>query len=161
MLEVGREAPQFRLEDHEGSTHDLADYRGRWVVLYSYPKDDTPGCTAQACSFRDNLARIAAHDAVVLGISADDAASHAAFVQKHELGFPLLVDPDRATLEAYGVWVEKRSYGREYMGVARTTYLIDPEGTIAAVWRDVEVEGHADEVIAALERLRGTPRTEG
>jgi thioredoxin-dependent peroxiredoxin len=156
MLETGSSAPSFRLKDHAGATHDLADYRGRWVVLYFYPKDDTPGCTTEACSFRDNLARLEAHGAAVLAMSADDEKAHGTFAKKYDLNFPLLVDPDTSTLEAYGAWVEKKMYGKSFMGVPRVTYLIDPAGTIAHVWPKVQVEGHVDDVIRELERQRST-----
>lgn len=154
MLEVGRTAPEFTLTDQDGVARSLADARGKWVVLYFYPKDDTPGCTKEACSFRDGLPRFQGLDAVVWGVSADDAKAHRKFADKYELNFPLLVDPDKAMLEAYGAWTEKSMYGKTYMGVPRITYLIDPKGVVARAWPKVKPEEHADEVAAALEELR-------
>jgi thioredoxin-dependent peroxiredoxin len=159
MVEVGAPAPDFEAADQEGAVHRLEAYRGKWVVLYFYPRDDTPGCTTQACGFRDTLASLQALDAVVLGVSADDAAAHRKFVAKHELNFPLLVDPEKALLEAYGVWVEKKMYGKTYMGVNRSTFLIAPDGKVARIWPKVDVKGHADEVRAAL--LEQKPRQQG
>jgi thioredoxin-dependent peroxiredoxin len=150
MIEVGAQAPDFEAADQDGMVHRLEGYRGRWVVLYFYPKDDTPGCTTQACGFRDSLASLQALDAVVLGVSADDAAAHRKFAAKHGLNFPLLVDPEKAMIEAYGVWVEKTMYGKRYMGVSRSTFLIAPDGAVARIWPKVDVKGHADEVRAAL-----------
>jgi thioredoxin-dependent peroxiredoxin len=154
MLEVGDRAPAFELQDQDGKAHSLDGYRGRWLVLYFYPKDDTPGCTKEACGFRDASDGLAALDAAVVGVSADDASAHQKFARKYELNFPLLVDPDRAVLEAYGAWAEKQMYGKRYMGVARITYLIDPEGVVAKVWPKVKADGHADEVQEALAALR-------
>jgi len=155
MVEVGQRAPAFAAPDQDGTVHRLDAYRGRWVVLYFYPKDDTPGCTTQACGFRDNLAALQAQGAVVLGVSANDAKAHRKFAAKYELGFPLLVDDEeKSLLHAYGAWVEKSMYGRTYMGVPRVTYLIDPDGVVARVWPKVTVDGHADEVRAAIEEGR-------
>lgn len=154
MLEVGQIAPDFNLQDQEGQTRSLADARGRWVVVYFYPKDDTPGCTKEACAFRDGLPRFEGLNAVVWGVSADDEKAHRKFADKFGLNFPLLVDPDKAMLEAYGAWVEKSMYGKRYMGVQRITYLIDPEGKVARVWPKVKPEEHAEEVATALAELR-------
>ena len=154
MLEVGQLAPEFRLQDQDGLTRSLSDARGRWVVVYFYPKDDTPGCTREACSFRDDLPRFEGLNAWVWGVSADDEQAHRKFARKYELNFPLLVDPGKEILGAYGAWVEKSMYGKTYMGVARITYLIDPEGRVARVWPKVKPEEHAAEVAAALEELR-------
>jgi len=154
MLEVGEQAPAFDLADQDGQRHTLDGYRGRWLVVYFYPKDDTPGCTKEACSFRDAASELAALGAVVVGVSADDAGAHQKFAQKYDLNFPLLVDPDKAMLEAYGAWGEKQMYGKRYMGVARITYVIDPDGKVANVWPKVKAEGHADEVRAALTELQ-------
>mgnify|MGYP002620049407 FL=1 len=154
MLEVGQLAPEFRLQDQDGLTRSLSDARGRWVVVYFYPKDDTPGCTKEACSFRDDLPRFEGLNAWVWGVSADDEQAHRKFARKYELNFPLLVDPGKEILGAYGAWVEKSMYGKTYMGVARITYLIDPEGRVARVWPKVKPEEHAAEVAAALEELR-------
>ncbi|MFA5552137.1 MAG: peroxiredoxin [Trueperaceae bacterium] len=154
MLEVGQVAPDFELKDQTGKTHRLSDQRGSWVALYFYPKDDTPGCTTQACDFRDNMAQIGAAGGKVFGLSADDEASHQSFASKYELNFPLLLDPDRVTLEAYGAWVEKTNFGNTYMGVNRMTYLIDPEGKIAKIWPTVTPDGHAFEVRNTIEELK-------
>ena len=151
MLDVGDTAPDFSLEDQKGETHRLADARGSWVVLYFYPRDDTPGCTKEACSFRDDYDTFTDRGAVVFGMSADDRASHAKFAAKYDLPFPLLVDPDKATLEAYGAYGEKKMYGKTYMGVKRITYLIDPEGEIAHVWTKVKTDTHAGDVREVLE----------
>ena len=154
-MEVGTLAPDFALPDQEGRTHRLSDYRGRWVVLYFYPKDDTPGCTKEACGFRDQMGSLKALDAVVLGVSADDVESHKRFAEKYGLNFPLLADPERQVIGAYGAWGKKNLYGKEGEGVRRQTFLIDPEGRIAKVWRKVSPEGHALEVAEALKALRG------
>lgn len=156
VLPAGAAAPDFSLPDAAGTVHALRDYRGRWVVLYFYPADDTPGCTTEACQFRDVHAEIEAAGAVVLGVSPDDPASHARFRDKYGLPFTLLADVDHRVAEAYGVWQLKTSYGRSQMGVVRSTFLIDPEGRIARVWPKVKADGHAAEVLAALgeERAR-------
>jgi peroxiredoxin Q/BCP len=155
VLEVGQVAPPFSLADQDGTVRSLADAGGKWLVLYFYPKDDTPGCTKEACAFRDGLPRFEGLDAVVWGVSANDAKDHRKFADKYDLNFPLLVDPDKSMLEAYGAWTEKSMYGKTYMGVPRITYLIDPKGQVARVWPKVKPEEHADEVAAALEELRG------
>ncbi len=154
MLEIGQQAPDFNLEDQNGERHSLADQRGKWVVLYFYPKDDTPGCTQEACEFRDNMKLIESAGATVFGVSADDKESHKKFATKHELNFPLLVDPERQVLDAYEAFGEKQSFGKTHMGVHRVTYLIDPEGKIARVWPKVTPQGHADEVHDAIEELK-------
>ena len=155
MLEVGQQAPDFNLEDHNGRFHRLSDQRGDWVVLYFYPKDDTPGCTAEACDFRDNLPRFDTARVAVLGISILDEQSKARFAAKHGITFPLLADVDNAVAEAYGVWQEKTNYGRRYMGIVRTTYLIGADGRVLRRWDRVKVDGHAAEVLeAALEADR-------
>jgi len=154
MLEVGQIAPDFSLHDQEGQVRSLADARGRWVVVYFYPKDDTPGCTKEACAFRDGLPRFDGLNAVVWGVSADDEKAHRKFAEKFGLNFPLLVDPDKGMLEAYGAWVEKSMYGKRYMGVQRITYLIDPDGKVAKAWPKVKPEEHAEEVAAALAELQ-------
>lgn len=155
MLNVGSEAPDFELEDQDGKRHRLKDYRGRWVVLYFYPKDDTPGCTKEACGFRDALPDLRDQNAVVLGMSADDRASHERFARKHGLTFPLLVDPDKHVLEAYHAYGERSMYGRTFMGVKRISYLIDPEGKIAEAWPQVKAAEHPAEVREALTALAG------
>ena len=149
--QAGQLAPEVVLSDADGVSHRLADQRGRWVVLYFYPKDDTPGCTTEACGFRDAGAELADRGAVVWGVSPQGAASKAAFRQKYGVGFPLLIDADHAVAEAYGSWVEKQQYGRSYMGVARRTFLIAPDGRIAQAWEKVSPDGHAAEVLAAID----------
>jgi peroxiredoxin Q/BCP len=153
LIEPGRKAPAFRLNDQEGKPHALADYGGRPVVLYFYPKDDTPGCTAESCSFRDNLPKFAAGEAAVLGVSILDEKSKAKFAAKYGLTFPLLADADHAVAEKYGVWQEKSRYGRKYMGIARTTYLIGRDGKVARRWDNVKVDGHAEDVLEAVRSL--------
>lgn len=150
MVDVGSTAPDFTLpSDTEGDV-TLSDLRGRKVVLYFYPKDDTSGCTAQACDLRDAMPRFAGVDAVVLGVSPDPVASHAKFREKHGLNFPLLADETHEVSEAYGVWKEKSMYGRRYMGIERSTFLIDEGGTVTHAWRKVKPKEHADLVAEAL-----------
>jgi len=150
MPKEGDPAPEFRLPADDGKTYALKDLRGRKVVLYFYPKDDTPGCTKEACSFRDNLSRVQSKGAIVLGVSKDDLASHAKFREKYSLSFPLLSDPEGKVLSAYGVWKEKNLYGKTFMGIERTTFVIDERGRIQKVFPRVKVDGHVDEVLAAL-----------
>jgi thioredoxin-dependent peroxiredoxin len=150
MTEEGTLAPDFELQSDAGKTVTLSDFRGRPVVLYFYPRDDTPGCTTQACGIRDAWEEFERTGAVVLGVSPDDEASHARFRAKYELPFPLLADTGHATAEEYGVWVEKKNYGKTYMGVERSTFVIDADGKIAKVFRRVKPDAHADEVLAAL-----------
>jgi peroxiredoxin Q/BCP len=149
--EAGDSAPDIALADETGTVHRLADQRGRWTIVYFYPKDDTPGCTVEACEFRDANETIHERGADVWGISPQGAQSKRAFREKFGLPFILLADTDHAVAEAYGSWVEKVNYGKTYMGVARTTFLVDPEGRIARTWPKVKPEGHAAEVIAALD----------
>ena len=149
-LTIGQRAPDFAVQTDGGTAASLSDFRGKKVVLYFYPKDDTPGCTKEACAFSEGLAKIKARGAVVLGASADSVKSHQRFKEKYRLGFPLLSDPDKALLKAYGVWKEKSMYGRTYMGVERTTVIIDEQGRIAKVFPKVSVTGHYEEVLAAL-----------
>lgn len=153
---VGEVAPSFALPDATGTVHRLDDQRGRWTVVYFYPKDDTPGCTTEACGFRDANAVLGERGADVWGISPQGQKSKAAFIGKFGLTFPLLIDADHAVAEAYGSWVEKFNYGRPYLGVARRTFLIDPDGRIAHVWEKVSPNGHADDVLGVLDGLRGT-----
>jgi peroxiredoxin Q/BCP len=150
----GQVAPTLALPDADGAVHDLTAQRGRWVVLYFYPKDDTPGCTIEACEFRDANDDLAERGAVVWGVSPQGALSKAAFRTKFALQFALLTDEDHAVAEAYGSWVEKENYGRTYMGTARRTFLIDPQGVIARTWEKVRPEGHAAEVRVALDEAR-------
>ena len=153
LVDEGKKAPVFSLKDQEGKTHSLKHYAGRPVVLYFYPKDDTPGCTTEACSFRDALPDFSKIKATVLGVSVLDTASKAKFAAKHELNFPLLADEDHAVADKYGAWQEKSMYGRKYMGVARITYLIDGNGNVAKRWDKVSVGTHADEVLEAVRGL--------
>jgi len=150
LIEPGKKAPAFSLNDQNGKKHRLADYAGRPVVLFFYPKDDTPGCTKEACDFQESLARFASKKAAVLGISILDEASKSRFAKKYELSFPLLADPDHAVAEKYGVWQKKSFLGRSFMGNVRTTYLIDREGKVARRWDKVKVAGHAADVLAAI-----------
>jgi thioredoxin-dependent peroxiredoxin len=152
-LEPGTKAPAFTLKSDDGTTVKLADLKGRPVVLYFYPKDDTPGCTVEACAFRDRTKELAAFGAAVLGVSPDDAESHAAFREKYALNFPLLVDPGHKVAEKYGAWREKNMYGKKSMGIQRSTYLIGRDGKVAQVWKRVSVDGHDGEVLAALREL--------
>jgi peroxiredoxin Q/BCP len=149
MIEKGSEAPNFTLDSDAGEAVTLSALRGKRVVLYFYPKDDTPGCTVQACDFRDALPRFDGVEAVVLGVSPDSVASHAKFRAKFDLNFPLLADEDHAVAQAYGVWTEKKMYGRTYMGIERSTFLIDEEGRIVEAWRKVKPQGHT-EMLAQL-----------
>ena len=149
--QVGAPAPDFALQDQAGETVSLGDFRDtQSVVLYFYPKDDTPGCTKEACSFRDLAADFARKGAAILGVSPDSVASHAKFRQKFGLPFPLLADPGAVVARRYGVWKERSMYGRTFMGIERTTFLIGKDGTIRGVFPKVKVEGHADAVLAAL-----------
>ena len=151
---VGDAAPDIALPDETGTIHRLADQRGRWTIVYFYPKDDTPGCTVEACEFRDANATIHERGADVWGISPQGSSSKRSFKEKFGLPFILLADTDHAVAEAYGSWVEKQNYGKSYMGVARRTFLVDPSGRIARTWPKVKPEGHAADVIAALDEAQ-------
>ena len=150
MLEVGMKAPGFTLQDQDGREVSLADYRGKKVVLYFYPKDSTPGCTRQACAFAGSLSEIKAQGAVVLGVSKDSVASHRKFADKYGLPFTLLSDPQLEAIQAYGVWQEKKLYGKVSMGVVRTTFVIDEAGVVAAVMPKVKPDTNAAEVLRLL-----------
>jgi thioredoxin-dependent peroxiredoxin len=152
-LEPGAKAPDFTLPTDGGGSISLAKLKGKRVVLYFYPKDDTSGCTAEACSFRDGFPNFRKADAVVIGVSRDSAASHDKFKKKYQLPFTLAADTEGKVTEKYGVWVEKSMYGRKYMGIERATFLIDEKGVIRNVWHKVKVTGHADEVMTALKEL--------
>ena len=150
MVEEGKPAPDFELTTDAGETVKLSDYRGKPVVLYFYPKDDTPGCTTQACGIRDNYSAFEDRGAVVLGVSPDEEASHVKFKEKYGLPFTLLADPGHKVADDYGVWGERNAYGKTYMGIERSTFVIDADGNVAEVLRKVKPDTHADEVLAAL-----------
>jgi peroxiredoxin Q/BCP len=150
VVEEGKPAPDFALTSDEGTTVRLSELRGKPVVVYFYPKDDTPGCTAQACGIRDNYDAFGERGAVVLGISPDDESSHVKFKQKYGLPFTLLADPDHNVADAYGVWGERSMYGKKYMGIERSTFVIDPEGNVSRVMRRVKPDTHAQQVLDAL-----------
>jgi peroxiredoxin Q/BCP len=151
MVEEGKPAPDFELTSDEGERIRLSSLRGKPVVLYFYPKDDTPGCTTQACGIRDAYTEFRDRGAVVLGVSPDSETSHVKFKSKYELPFSLLADPDHEAAEEYGVWVEKKNYGKTYMGIERSTFVIDKDGNVVRAMRRVNPETHADDVLAALE----------
>ena len=153
LIDPGKKAPAFSLKDQQGKAHRLADYAGRPVVLFFYPKDDTPGCTTEACAFRDNLPKFKTNKAAVLGVSILDEASKARFAAKHDLTFPLLADADHAIAEKYGVWQKKSLYGRSFMGLVRTTYLVGGDGKVVKRWDNVKVDGHAEAVLAAVDAM--------
>ncbi len=150
MLEEGKKAPAFKLKNQNGKTISLSDFKGKNVVLYFYPKDNTSGCTAEACNFRDEFPKFGKLDAVILGVSPDSVESHKKFAEKFDLPFDLLSDEKKEILEKYGVWQEKSMYGRKYMGVVRTTYIIDQNGKIKKIFPKVKVPNHNKEVIEAL-----------
>ena len=154
MPEAGDAAPAIALPDETGTVHDLAEQRGRWTIVYFYPADDTPGCNTEACQFRDIDGEIRDTGADVWGISPDGAASHRRFREKFDLPFTLLSDEDHAVAERYGAWTLKHNYGRDYMGIQRSSFLVDPEGVIARVWPKVKADGHAAEVLGALAEAR-------
>jgi peroxiredoxin Q/BCP len=153
LIEPGQKAPAFTLNDQDGKSHRLSEYAGRPVVLYFYPKDDTPGCTKESCGFRDNLPKFKPSKAAIFGVSILDEASKARFAEKYNLTFPLLADADHEVAEKYGAWQKKTNYGRSYMGIARTTYLIGPDGRVARRWDNVKVDGHVEAVLAAVNEL--------
>lgn len=150
MIEINQSAPDFELKDSGGNLHKLSDYRGHPLVLYFYPKDDTPGCTVEACEFRDDYSVYQDAGAKILGISPDDEKSHTIFKQKFDLPFTILADTDHTVSELYGVWAEKNMYGRKYFGIKRTTFLIDSYGKILRIFENVKPKGHSTEVLAAL-----------
>ena len=150
LIAPGKKAPAFALKDQHGHTHRLADYAGRSVILYFYPKDNTPGCTKESCDFQSNVPDFTRRKAAVLGLSILDEKSKAKFADKHGLTLPLLADADHAVAEKYGVWQKKMRYGRSYMGIVRTTYLIGPDGKVIERWDNVKVDGHVAAVAAAL-----------
>lgn len=148
---AGQKAPSFKAKDQNGATVSLADFKGKYVVLYFYPKDNTPGCTVEACAFRDDYSHLTKAGAVVLGVSPDSEKSHQNFIAKFNLPFPLLVDTDHSLAEAYGAWGEKSLYGRKFLGIIRSTLLIAPDGSVAQAWPKVKVDGHSEDVLAAIE----------
>jgi peroxiredoxin Q/BCP len=150
LLQAGTQAPDFKATDQHGNKVTLKDYRGRKVVLYFYPKDHTPGCTKEACAFRDNFSKFKKRGVEILGVSIDSETSHQSFAEKYNLPFTLLADPEKKIVEAYGVWGEKNLYGRKYMGTQRATFLIGESGRIAAVFPKVKPEEHAKEILALL-----------
>ena len=154
MPDPGEDAPDIVLPDDSGTIHRLADQRGRWTIVYFYPEDDTTGCTTEACQFRDLDAEVRDAGAAVWGISPDGAASHRRFREKLDLSFTLLSDEDHAVAERYGAWTLKQNYGREYMGIQRSTFLVDPDGRLARTWPRVKADGHPAAVLAALAELR-------
>ena len=151
QLKVGQKAPAFALPNQDGKVMRLSDFKGKKVVLYFYPKDDTPGCTKESCAFRDGLDEIQNSGAVVLGISGDSVDSHKKFAKKFNLNFPLLSDEKKTVLQAYGVWKEKSLYGRKFMGIERTTFIIDEQGKLDDIFQKVKVDGHLEEVLAELD----------
>lgn len=153
MLKVGTKAPDFTVEDDQGQKVSLKDFKGKKVVLYFYPKDNTPGCTTESCNFRDEYSKIKKAGAVILGVSKDSVASHQKFKEKYNLPFPLLSDPDLTILEPYGAWGDKKMYGKTYKGIIRSTYVIDEKGKIAAVFPKVNVKTHADEILKVLKEM--------
>ena len=154
MLEQGSISPNFTLSDQFGNNHTLSDYHGRWVVIYFYPKDMTPGCTTEACNFRDGFPNFQKLNTIILGISKDNIKRHAKFADKYKLPFPLLSDSEGEVCEKYDVWKEKSLYGRTFMGIVRSTFLIDPKGKIARVYPKVKVKEHASELLNDLQDLR-------
>ncbi len=154
MLEVGAVVPDFCLPNQDEEEICLRDIKGRWIVLYFYPKDNTPGCTTEACDFTAAVPAFEDLDAIVLGVSPDSPKSHRSFIEKKDLGITLLADSSKELCNLFGVWQLKKNYGKEYMGVVRSTFIIDPDGKIAAVWDKVKVKGHADEVRAKLALLQ-------
>lgn len=153
-LEVGKKAPAFTLPDHDGNKVALKDLAGQWVVLYFYPKDDTPGCTTEACEFTEGIASFRDLDAVVLGCSPDSPESHRAFIEKYKLAVTLLSDEKKTVMVKYGAWGEKNMYGKKVEGVIRSTVLIDPQGKVARIWPNVKAAGHAAKVREALQELQ-------
>lgn len=154
-VEEGTKAPSFTLTADDGSKVKLADLKGSIVVLYFYPKDDTPGCTKEACAFRDRQSELVKHGVKVLGVSPDDKDSHIKFKEKYKLNFPLLVDKDHKLAEKYGAWREKNMYGKVSMGIQRSTFLIDADGKVAKVWKRVQVDGHDQKVLDEVGKLKG------
>jgi peroxiredoxin Q/BCP len=158
MIAIGKPAPAFTLPDQDGKKVKLADFTGQWVVLYFYPKDDTPGCTVEACEFTEGVRAFAKLDAVVLGCSGDSPASHTKFRAKHSLKITLLSDADHAVMTKYGAWGEKTLYGRKFLGVIRSTVIVDPDGKVAHHWKKVQAKGHAESVREKIAEMRAALR---
>lgn len=154
MLEIGQKAPEFCLKNQDEVEICLKDLKGKWIVLYFYPKDNTPGCTTEACDFTNELKEFEELDAIILGVSPDSCESHRKFIEKKDLKITLLCDEDRKVLKEYGAWGKKKMYGKEYEGVIRSTFLIDPEGNIAYIWPKVRVKGHVEKVKEKLKELK-------
>lgn len=154
MLKEGQKAPAFSLKDQNGDEHKLSDYLGKWVLVYFYPKDNTPGCTKEACAIRDAWSLYEKENAIVLGVSKDSEESHKKFADKHELPFTLLSDPDHKMMEKYGAWGEKKFMGRTFDGINRISYLVDPEGKVAKVYPKVKPPIHAEEVLSDIKQLK-------
>lgn len=155
MLEIGMEAPEFCLSNQDDVEICLRDLRGKWIVLYFYPKDSTPGCTTEACEFSDAMDDYDDMGAIILGVSADSTKSHRNFIEKKSLGITLLSDPTTQMMQNYGVWALKKNYGKEYMGIVRSTFIIDPKGIVKAVWTNVKVKEHVAKVKEELTKLQG------
>jgi len=154
FLEANEKAPAFSLKDKDNTTHKLSDYKGQWVVLYFYPKDDTPGCTVEGKEFSELKKEFEKHKAVVLGVSADSPEKHEKFIKKHNLKITLLCDPEYKTMEKYGAYGNKILYGKTFLGIKRSTYIIDPKGKVAKVWKAVRSKGHAQKVLENLQELQ-------
>ncbi|SRR5690554_793452 len=154
MIKIGEKIPPIKIKDDQDNLVNFDSFLGKYVVLYAYPKNNTPGCTAEACSFRDNSSAITAQGALIFGISPDSVASHQKFIEKHSLNFTLLSDPDHQLLEALGAWGEKMSFGKKRMGVIRSTYLFDPEGKLIKAWPKVSPQEHGQEIAAYLEEIK-------
>ncbi len=154
-MQIGTKAPEFCLKNQDGNEVCLRDFKGKWVVIYFYPKDDTPGCTTEACEFTVEFPNFLEMDAVVLGVSADSVEKHKKFASKHNLGITLLSDPDHKVIEAYGAWREKNMCGKKYMGIVRSTVLINPQGEVAYYWDNVKAKGHAEKVKEQVAKLKG------
>lgn len=152
-LREGNSAPDFTLQDQNGQNHSLADYKGQWVLIYFYPKDDTPGCTKEACDIRDNFQAFKDAELIVFGISADSVKNHKKFEQKHKLPFTLLADTDKKVVDLYGVWAKKKFMGREYMGILRTSFLINPNGKITKIFENVKPNEHAKQILTEIDSL--------
>ncbi len=155
MVEVGSKAPEFCLPNQDDVEICLRDLKGKWVVLYFYPRDNTPGCTTEACDFTESVADFSSLDAIILGVSADSTKKHRNFIEKKDLGITLLSDEDTSMMQEWGVWQLKKNYGKEYMGIVRTTFIINPEGVVVAKWDKVKVKGHVEAVKEKLKELRG------